>query len=128
MRFQEVCESASLFQGSGPGTVSRSRPSWQQGGGLAIEVRLRGAKGDRAKGEGGPAWSGTGGRVDPEGSKIPKGEWKLVVRSGSAGKKRQRAARGEAAAAGKPEAAVERDGRTGCRGLAEESEVAGRER
>ena len=78
MRFQEVCESASLSQGSGPGTVIRIRLSWQQGGGLAIEVRLRGAKGDRAKGEGGPTCSGPAERVDPAGSKSPKGEWKLV--------------------------------------------------
>ena len=101
MRFQEVWESASLSRSSGSGTMIRSWPFQQWKGSLAIEVKLRGAKGDRAEGEGGPACSRAGRRVDPEGGKIPEGEWRSVARRGSVRWKRQRAVREEAAVEGR---------------------------
>jgi hypothetical protein len=66
-------------------------------------------------------------RFDPEGTKIPKGEWKLAMQSfelcGEAAtgqKQRNGLSRGE------PEQVVEQKGRTGGAAVQQGSEVAGR--
>ena len=84
--------------------------------------------GDRAESEGRPLDGWPAERFDPEGGKIPEGEWKLVEQSGRHGWKRQRAiGRGSGLDRGKPVQVAELGGRTGGGSRWRASEVAGRE-
>jgi hypothetical protein len=64
--------------------------------------RVRGARGDRAEPEGGPAGATVIERFDPEGSKNPEGEWRLRVSRQSEAGNRQRAQAKKRPGRGKP--------------------------